>query len=144
MTRGACARQRGGYGHPWAEMVCVICRSHGQAAWNVPTLQESASLQEPVSNSAKRQLTGEVSSSQKPSVASSDHFDTSTESGNSGDQNTSEETSSGGGFPGVLAAGMGASFLLSCALVCPCWKPTRKKDDVSQTFGTDISSKTGR
>ncbi|BBN04076.1 protein MpRLK-Pelle_RLCK-IV [Marchantia polymorpha subsp. ruderalis] len=122
-----------------------LCQLHVSWAGSVECsnlAEEAASLPEFVSNSAKRQLADEVPSSQKPLLASSDQFDTSTESGNSSDQNTSEETSSGGGFPGVLAAGMGASFLLSCALVCPCWKPTRKKEVVSQTFQGDISSKT--
>ncbi|KAL2635664.1 hypothetical protein R1flu_007143 [Riccia fluitans] len=60
---------------------------------------------------------------------------------NVGEEKSKEEPLGGKGFPGVLAAGMGASFLLSCALICPCWRPT-KKDEVSQVFASD-SSKTG-
>ncbi|KAL3683775.1 hypothetical protein R1sor_001797 [Riccia sorocarpa] len=63
------------------------------------------------------------------------------DSGEDLEEEKSKETFGGGGIPGVLAAGMGASFFLSCALVCPCWRP-KKKDEVTIVSDSD-SSKVG-
>ncbi|KAL3683769.1 hypothetical protein R1sor_001791 [Riccia sorocarpa] len=82
---------------------------------------------------SKRQLIDADSSSKKV-----EHSNTPEDSGEDLEEEKSKETFGGGGIPGVLAAGMGASFFLSCALVCPCWRP-KKKDEVSQVFVSDSS-----